>query len=373
MLIFPTVVLAMSVEMQRPYADLLPLALGGFIAFGACSIPAGWLADHWSRFGMMVVFFFGIGAASIATGYARTPLEIALGLTAIGVFAAIYHPVGTAMLVANTAHLGRTLGVNGVYGNLGLAFSALIAGALADTIGWRWAFILPGALSILLGAAFATRRDRGAGPAVQARPQAPRLPQRLLVRVFAVLTIATVCNGIIFSATTISMPKVFDERLAALTQSTFGIGVLVCGVYLVAAVAQLIVGHLLDRQPIKRVLIAVVALQVPTLAIAGTTENLMMLAVAVAMMFFVFGQVPINDAMIARYTAEKWRARAYAVRYVMSFSASALAVPLVAFIHRTRGNFAPLFAVLTVLALLAFATALLFPSRSRMQAGAAKS
>jgi hypothetical protein len=34
-----------------------------------------------------------------------------------------------------------------------------------------------------------------------------------------------------------------------------------------------------------------------------------MLLVAVAMMFFVFGQIPINDAMIARYTAEEWRAR----------------------------------------------------------------
>ncbi|HLB17050.1 MAG TPA: MFS transporter, partial [Burkholderiales bacterium] len=101
MLIFPTAVLAIGVTWQRPYSELLPLALGGFIAFGAFSIPAGWFADHWSRSGMMKLFFFGIGAATIATGFARSPVELAIGLTAIGVFAAIYHPVGIAMLVSN--------------------------------------------------------------------------------------------------------------------------------------------------------------------------------------------------------------------------------------------------------------------------------
>src|SRR5207253_8365304 len=139
-----------------------------------------------------------------------------------------------------------------------------------------------------------------------------------LARVFAVPTVATACSGVIFNAATISMPKVFDERLSALTHSTFGIGMLVCGVYLIAAVAQLCVGWWLDRRPLKSVFVPVVALQVPLLALAGTTESYLMLATAVAMMFFVFGQIPINDAMIARYTAEEWRARAYAVRYVVS-------------------------------------------------------
>src|SRR6266498_527717 len=142
MLIFPTVVLAMSAELGRGYADLLPLSLGGFIAFGAFSIPAGWLADRWSRQGMMVVFFFGIGTASILTGFAPGPLQIALGLTLVGMF------------VANRENVGRVLGVNGVFGNVGVAFSALIAGALADAIGWRAAFIVPGAIALGVGVAF---------------------------------------------------------------------------------------------------------------------------------------------------------------------------------------------------------------------------
>ena len=362
MLVFPTVVLAMGEELGGGYAELLPLSLGGFIAFGACSLPAGWLADRWSRFGMMGVFFFGIGAAGILTGFASGPLQIASGLTLIGVFASIYHPVGIAMLVAGRDNVGRVLGVNGVFGNVGVAFSALTAGALADTVGWRAAFIVPGAIALGVGAAFVffARQAPGKVPVRKSDPH--RLSRADLARVFAVLTVATACGGVIFNATTISMPKVFDERLSALTHTTFGIGVLVCGVYLLAATAQLCVGWWVDRRPLKSVFVPMVALQVPLFLLAGTTDNAWMLLVAVAMMFFVFGQIPINDAMIARYTAEAWRARAYAVRYVVSFTASALAVPLVAWLYKSSGDFRLLYFVLGALGLATFAAALFFPA-----------
>lgn len=363
MLIFPTAVLAMGNAWQTPYAELLPLALGGFVAFGAFSIPAGWLADHWSRTGMMRVFFFGIGAATLATGFARTPFELAAGLTAIGIFAAIYHPVGIAMLVAERgADLGRTLGVNGVYGNTGLAFAALLTGALADLLGWRAAFIVPGLVCIAVGVGFlfASRGveiARGAAKRGEAR-----VPRALLARVFLIVAVATACGGVIFNATTVSMPKVFDERLAALTDTNFGIGVLVSITYLIAAMAQLVVGNWIDRRSVKGVFVMVAAMQVPLLYAAGSLAGYAMLAVAVGMMFFVFGQIPINDAMIAKYTAEEWRARAYAVRYVVSFAASAAAVPLIAWVYRSYGDFQPLFAILAALAGLILVAALAFPA-----------
>jgi MFS family permease len=361
MLIFPTAVLAIGTAWDRPYAELLPLALGGFIAFGACSIPAGWLADRWSRIGMMTLFFFGIGAATIVTGFARSPAELAVGLTAIGVFAAIYHPVGIAMLVSNQPNLGRTLGVNGVWGNAGLAFAALLAGLLADTAGWRAAFFVPGVLCLAAGVGFLWASRGIAVGKVATKKGEARIPRALIARVFLIVAVATACGGVIFNATTVSMPKVFDERLSGLTDTNLGIGVLVCATYLIAAMAQLLVGWWMDRRSIKAVFVAVALLQVPLLAAAGSLTGYAMLAVAVAMMFFVFGQIPINDAMIARYTADEWRARAYAVRYVVSFGASAMAVPLIAWVHRTYGDFQPLFAILAAIAVLTLLAALAFP------------
>lgn len=383
MLIFPTAVLAIGVAWERPYAELLPLALGGFIAFGACSIPAGWLADHWSRRGMMLAFFFGIGIATLATGFARTPVEMALGLTAIGMFAAIYHPVGITMLVASgdglstsppadasasRADLGRTLGVNGVWGNVGLAFAALLSGLLSELAGWRAAFFVPGLACIAAGFGFLWA---SAGLDVEkraAKKGGGRLPRALLARVFFVVAVATACGGLIFNATTVSMPKVFDERLKALTETTFGVGMLVCITYLIAAMAQLLVGAWIDRRSVKAVFVVVAGLQVPLLLAAGSLTDYAMLAVAVAMMFVVFGQIPINDAMIARYTADEWRARAYAVRYVVSFGASAAAVPLIAWVHRTTGDFQMLFVMLAAFAALTLAAALAFPSERTTQA-----
>src|SRR4051812_15430305 len=154
MLVFPTVVIALAREWDRPYSELLPLALGGFIAFGAFALPAGWLADHWSRYKMMAVFFFGIGASLFLTGVAQSAWQGGAGLTLTGMFAAIYHPVGIAMLVAAPDKMGRALGWNGLWGNLGLAAAALTAGALMDLWGWRWAFFVPGLAAIAAGIAF---------------------------------------------------------------------------------------------------------------------------------------------------------------------------------------------------------------------------
>ena len=371
MLIFTTAVIAIGASTGQQYPELLKLSLGGFIAFGACSIPAGWLGDRWSRRAMMVIFFIGIGGSSILTGLARSNVEIAIGLTLIGVFAAIYHPVGIAMLVRNHPRQGRALGVNGFFGNLGVALAAIITGALADFAGWRWAFIAPGIFSILSGLAFWYFAPATEVAGAAAKKAVSPLPRSIVARVFGVLLVATICGGIIFNATTVAMPKLFDQRLAAIVGTNLGIGTLVALVFLLAAFAQLLVGPLIDKLSLYRVFLPIAALQAPFLFLAGTANGYLMLATAIVMMFLVFGQIPINDAMVARYTNDEWRSRVYAVRYVMSFSASATAVPMIAFLYATTGDFTQTFNILAVAALCIFAAALMFPRPSQQAQAAA--
>ena len=100
MLVFATVAaLTLSQEWGMGYAELIPYATPGFVAFGVGAVPAGWLADKWSRKGMMFVFYMGIGLSSIFTALSNTPVQIGIGLLAMGFFAAIYHPVGLALVV----------------------------------------------------------------------------------------------------------------------------------------------------------------------------------------------------------------------------------------------------------------------------------
>jgi MFS family permease len=368
MLVFPTAVVALGREWGRPYSELLPLALGGFIAFGAFAIPAGWLADHWSRYRTLVIFFFGIGASLFVTGFAREPWHIAAGLTLTGAFAAIYHPVGIAMLVAAPARMGRVLGWNGLWGNLGLAAAALVTGALVDLAGWRAAFFIPGLACVAAGAGFLLLVQDPGKVKKTSRTIGLHVDGRTMTRIFAVLLVATAFGGIIFNSTTVSMPKVFDERLRALTQTNFGVGALVAAVYAIAAFAQVAMGQLIDRFELKRLMMGVALAQIPLLALAANLQGWAMLGAAVLMMLAVFGQIPLNDAIVGRYCADEYRARVLAVRYVVSLGVAAVAVPLIAVLHRTEGGFGNVFLVLAALAAGMLAASAFFPSRDALAA-----
>ena len=347
LLLYPTVVLTLEGVFERSYGELLSLAVPGFIAFAAGTLPAGWLGDRWSRPAMLAIFFVGIGASAILTGFARTPFELAAGLTLIGLFASIYHPVGVAMLVEGREKVGKLLGVNGVAGNLGLAAAAIVAASLSDAISWRAAFIVPGAVTMLVGFWFiaACRQWRNSGAESTRRSLGGRWgrPSGTLLRVVIVIGVATVLTGMTFQTTTIALPKLFDEGLGGIADGALGVGALVSVVIAIAAFAQIGVGWLIDRYPAKPVWIAVLFAQAPLIAAAGVLAGHGLIVVALAMMMVVVGEIPIQDALVTRYTAESWRARIFGIKFLLGLGASAVAAPLVAGLHGVSGGFLWLF------------------------------
>ena len=370
-LIFATVAaLALTREWGLGYADLLKYATPGFLAFGVFALPAGWLADRWSREGMMSVFFIGIGFAAIATAFARTPFEIAAGLFVVGVFAAIYHPVGLAIVVQKWKNTGMRIAVNGVWGNLGVASAALITGYFIDHGGWRAAFVVPGIVSILIGLAYTAlmwseiaRPPRRAGGAKAATAQRrPADLRALLLRVSAIVFLTTAVSSIVFQSTTFALPKVFDERLGGLALSATVIGQLAFLVFAVASIGQLIVGHYLDRLGPRTVFMTAAAIQVVFFAVMPGLVDWAALLCAMVFMLAAFGQIPINDYMIGRLAEGEYRARIYGVRYVVSFTVLAASLPLIAFVYENWG-FDALFRVLAVSAAVILAAVALLPRR----------
>jgi len=373
MLVFATVAaLRLNVEWGLGYAELIPYATPGFIAFGVCAILAGWIADKWSREGMITVFFIGIGISSMLTGLADSPLQIAFGLTLIGIFAAIYHPVGLAMVVQGRDKTGMPLAINGVFGNLGVASAALLTGFLIDTAGWRSAFYLPGVVSILLGISywiFITRGDLP-GDAATARKAAPSsaapvVTRATLVRVFAIIFFTTAIGGLIFQSTTFALPRIFAERLTDFAGSATQVGWYAFLVFSLAALAQLLIGYLVDHHSLRLVFATVALLQALLFYLMTHLQGLAALLTAIGFMFVVFGQIPINDVLVGRMARSEWRSRAFALRYVVTFSVMASAVPLIGWLH-SNGGFARLFSVLAFAAALIFCATLLLPASAKM-------
>ncbi len=374
-LIFATVAaLALTREWGLSYAELVPYATPGFVAFGLFSLPAGWLADKWSRYGMMALFFVGIGIASIAVSFASTPFQIMLLLFFVGVLAAIYHPVGLAMVVesAKASGTGQAIAINGVWGNLGVGSAALITGFLIDNGGWRSAFIIPGALSIAIGIAYylfsrpemaaeqaakAAKRATGASTpkpvaasaSDAAKAHADQQLRQTLLRVTIIIFVTAALSSIVFQSTTFALPKVLDERMKGVATSATAVGWLAFIVFAVASMAQLVVGRLLDTLGPRTVFMGVAAMQILFFGIMPGLTDWTALAVALGFMLGAFGQIPINDYMIGRMARSEMRASIYGARYVVSFVALAAALPLIAWVHGNWG-FDMLFRILAVTA-----------------------
>src|SRR3989440_1234762 len=118
-LIFPTVVIGLEAVYGRSYGELLVLSTAAFTAFGLFALPAGWLADNWSRRNMIALYFFGTGICCVLVGVSESFETLAIALFGVGLFAAIYHPVGTPMVVDAAVVRGRTMAFNGICGNIG--------------------------------------------------------------------------------------------------------------------------------------------------------------------------------------------------------------------------------------------------------------
>ena len=338
LLIYPTIVIGLEVIYQRPYSELIALSTAAFVAFGVFSLPAGWLADRWSRRNMMAAFYIGCGVSLAGISFAPTLTWLAVAMFALGMFAAIYHPVGMAMLIEASQARGRTLAFNGVCGNLGVSLAAGISALLATWLGWRAAFLAPAVICVATGVIYlwVTPDDRHHAKSRKSSPAVPLTP-RGAVALFGLFTVIALTAGTTFQLLTIALPKIVDERLAAnvplLLAGSVATLVLVCG-----GLAQLCVGRLVERFSPHSLFAVITGLGFLGNLWAAYADGIaLMVALAIAVAA-IYAQVTVNDMVLARYTADAWRGRVYAVRYFLLFISAAVAIGMIALLHE-RGGF----------------------------------
>ena len=360
LLIFATAVGTIATDFGfARWEDLMPYGVGAFMLFGLGSLPAGRLGDLWGRRRMMLVFFFGMGASALLVSLTRGAWQLAAALTVLGAFSAIYHPVGIPMLVRGTTRPGFTIGVNGLAGNLGVALAALTTGLLVKYLGWRAAFAVPALAAVACGIAFARMAPEEPAPPDRGARSSARHDRRLLARVFVIMTIAAISSSLLFNFTTNGNGELLRERLAGIVEDPALLGLLLAAVYAVASFAQVAVGLLIDRYPLKYLYVAIVALQAPLFVLAATSHGWPLFALQIAFMIVVFGAIPFTDALIVRYVDDRMRSRVSGMRLTVSFGVSSLAVWLLGPVVKAAGFGALLIAMAAIACCTLLAVALL--------------
>ncbi len=263
---------------------------------------------------------------------------LGVALFALGIFAAIYHPVGTAMVIESATQRGRTLAFNGVCGNIGVSLAAGITAALTAALSWRGAFLVPGLVCIATGAVYLWLAPDMHGRAAS-RSSAPDVALSLPIAatLFALFVVVALSAGLVFNTISVSLPKIVDERVGS-NISLVAVGGLTTAVFLCGALAQITVGRLVERFPLHILFAIAAVMQFAGVVWAAYAAGASLLFALAFTMAAIYGQITLNDLVIARYTADAWRGRVYAVRYFLTFMVSGVAVSMIAVLYG-RGGF----------------------------------
>ena len=361
MLIFAKAAYDAGRHFGMSYDEIIIYGVAGFILFGAVAPLAASLADRFSRSLLLVIYHFGIGLAAILAGFAQTVWQLSAAIGLIGVFASIYHPVGIAMLIKSNRRIGFRLGINGVFGNMGVAAAPLIAGILLTMGDWRLCFILPGLFCLIYGFAFIT--------ALEEEYQQPTQKKQVKKSGFspnwklalAAVFLSTASGGFVFSAMTFVVPRYFEISMVSISSSVAITGLLASLVYACASFTQIAVGWIIDRVEPKWVLFSIGIGQIFFIFLTSQfTDYALFFAMLIAMSF-VFGQIPITDTILSRYVPDEWRAKALSLKFMLNLVVGAAVLPICGILLQSGMMMSSLFVILSCIAALVVASGIILP------------
>ncbi len=355
--LYPGVIEPLRADLGLGFGAAADLALPSYVAFGLGALPAGWLVAHVKARWLLVGANAAIGISALALASTETQAGLLLGLLGVGLGASIYHPVGYTLLSDSVRARGRAHGLQGVFGNIGVAAAPLVGGSLAYVGSWRLAYAALGVLALAGAAvsAFLPFDERKVAPS-SAHQQDLSAGRRERVGLFAVLACSIALAGLAYRGAELLLPKhmgdvlfggaaAADPKLANLLGTA-----LTAGALLVAAAGQIVGGALADKIPLAVGYLVFHFLSLPmVLGVALLYGPAMPLSAAGAA-FFMLGMQPFENGLVARYIPGRWRGLGYGIKFVLTFGIGALAVPLVGWATDDLGGTSAAFLVLAPIA-----------------------
>ena len=358
------IVLAIESSWELSYDELIKLWSLGALLVGLGALPAGWLSDKWSRSSMMVIMFFGMGFSSILCGLSNDNTFLFFSLSILGLFCSIYHPVGIAWVVNSSKKKGKALGINGIFGGVGIGLGAFIAGTFVEYFGWRSAFIIPGIISILLSLIVFILIFKGliSYKNIKSIDLEEKHSTNNLIVIAIILLISMFGIGLTFQILQTSIPKILDMRINNI--STFQIGFTIAIIYCLTGAMTIIGGLLADRYSLKIIYVAGIVAQVPCYFFIASFSGMSLIVVCLLAMLFNSSILPAENILLAKFTPEQHHGLIYGVKFIVAFGAAPLGVYLVAKSYELTFEFNYLFIFVSfVMALIGLLT-LFLPIKS---------
>lgn len=367
--LYLTLVLVIGPTWHLSYAELIALWAPGAMLVGLGAPFAGWLGDRLGETRVLILCFLGLGASAVLAGLSQSVTMLEGSLALLGLSGAIYHPVGIPWVVKHARARGRAIATTGIAGSFGVAAGPVVAGGLATLEGWRTGFIVPGAITIALGAALAWFHFSGRIVDRFDDAHTPHEPPSRadMTRAFVTLAITMTVGLILTSAFGTALPKLVQIGTGLGRYGFFAIGAATGAIQLLGSSAQFAGGHFADRGAAKRAYIFALSLTAAVIPLMAISNGWALGAAAVATVFLFEWIAPIETLFMARYSPASRRGLVFGIRYGLATIGTPLGVWLVARLYDPHKGFFYLLAVLAALSLAGAVAAFFLPADKRAE------
>ena len=362
------IVLAIEDDWNFSYDELINLWLLGSLLVGLGSIPAGWLSDRWSRSGMLAIMFIGLGVSSILCGLSNNKFSLMINLSALGLFCSIYHPAGISWVVNTSKETGKALGFNNIFGGVGIGLGAFSSGLIIDMYNWNYAFIFPGAISIIIGIGLFLHIYQGKisfkniiSDKFNDNPE-----QNQLLKIAIIMLVSITCMSFVYQILQSSLPKVIDIRLAE--KLDFGasqIGLIVSFIYIVSGLMNYIGGILADKYPEKNIYLIGILGQGILLFFIFSLSNYFLIIISLFIVAFNSSILPAENLLLAYFSPQKHQSLVYGIKFIVSFAIAPIALFLISTSYETTKEFSYLYLSSGILMLILFFVVFTLPSTQK--------
>ena len=353
-LVFPALVMPMSRDLVLPIATVLNISFWMYLLYGVLALGWGWISDHLGHKWAMNSGIILASVGFVLAGLVRSLPLLSASFALVGIGCSAYHPAGLAMVSQGIRERGRALGINGVWGNVGMAAAPFVSGLLSYLIGWRRGVVILGAVGLLLGvAAVMTPFSIERGTEVK---KVEKLASGTAVRLFVIFCVGVLFAGLMFRSFAVILPTFLESRLGDVSQGfrellpgrfaavedlpafqTLVANFIATAVYLLGIFGQVLGGRVADRYSLKWGYFIFFCAAMPFILAAVFLENALLIPAAGLFLLFTVGMQPIENSLLAFLTPARWRSLSYGIKFTLTFGAGSFAVKIVGAVQQHYG------------------------------------